>query len=110
MNYRPKPIKPFKTLEEEAEFWDTHDTSPLFDNPKTPILSLPLIESKKEAMMAIRLPKSSKEDMKRIARTYGLNISTLARMWLIEKLYAYINSRKESGKSKKNKLPQISPL
>ena len=22
---KPKPIPPFKTLDEEAEFWDTHD-------------------------------------------------------------------------------------
>lgn len=37
MNNRVKPLEPFKTLEEEAKFWDTHDLSKLFKNPKTPL-------------------------------------------------------------------------
>lgn len=37
---KPKPIKPFKTLEEEAKFWDTHDTSELFKRPKAQLNSL----------------------------------------------------------------------
>ena len=44
----PKPIKPFKTLEEEAHFWDTHDLSPLYKNPKSPLSKLPLIETEKK--------------------------------------------------------------
>ena len=39
--YRPKPIPPFKTLDEEADFWDTHDTSLL---GKVPLMKLPLLE------------------------------------------------------------------
>lgn len=83
---RPKPIKPFKTLEEEAEFWDTHDTSALFMNPKTPLSALPLLEAEKEEVMTVRLQRSVKRRLERIARTMGINASTLSRMWLIEKL------------------------
>lgn len=86
MTYKIKPIKPFKTLDEEAEFWDTHDVSPLFHNPKTPLSKLPLIESEKEEIMTLRIQKSVKKKMKRIAINMGLNTSTLARMWLMEKL------------------------
>lgn len=40
-----KPIKPFKSLDEEANFWDTHDTSKIFKNPKTPISKLPKLKN-----------------------------------------------------------------
>lgn len=41
-----KPIKPFKSLNEEAEFWDTHDVSKIFKNPKVSIFSLPKLKNK----------------------------------------------------------------
>lgn len=80
---RPKPIKPFKTLDEEAEFWDTHDVSLL---GKVPLLDLPLLEPEKEATITIRLQESVKDRIANVARKKGLNVSTIARMWLIEKL------------------------
>jgi len=83
--YRPKPIPPFKTLDEEADFWDTHDTSLL---GKVPLMKLPLIESEKEQVMTVRLQQSIKERLSRFARAKGINPSTLARMWIIEKLNA----------------------
>jgi hypothetical protein len=82
-SYRPKPIPPFKTLDEEADFWDTHDTSLL---GKVPLMKLPLIELEKEDVMTVRLQKSIKERLSRFARAKGINASTLARMWIIEKL------------------------
>lgn len=84
-NWRPKPIKPFKTLEDEADFWDTHDLSLLFDNPQTPLSKLPFLEQEKEAVLMIRLQKTLKDKMSKIARLKGINISTLARMCLAEK-------------------------
>ena len=82
-NYRPKPIPPFKTLDEEADFWDTHDTSLL---GKVPLLKLPLIEKEKEESLTVRLQKSVKIELEKIARQKGIGSTTLARMWLIEKL------------------------
>ncbi len=81
--YRPDPIPPFKTLDEEAEFWDTHDLS---DFGKVPLLSLPILESEKEDVMTIRLQRSVKRRLEQVARKMGINASTLSRMWLIEKL------------------------
>lgn len=80
---RPKPIPPFKTLDEEADFWDTHDTSLL---GKVPLMDLPLIESEKEEVITLRLQKSVKEKLGKVARNKGINVSTLARMWIIEQL------------------------
>ena len=83
---KPKPIKPFKTLEEEANFWDTHDVSDLFSNPKTPVSKLSRIEPEKQAVMTIRLQGSVKRRLENIAQQKGINPSTLSRMWLIEKV------------------------
>lgn len=86
---RPRPIKPFKTLDEEAKFWDTHDLSPLYKNPSTPLSELPFIETEKEAMLTIRIQKSIKDKLAKLAKLKGINTTTLSRMWLIEKLQAY---------------------
>ena len=82
-SYRPKPIPPFKTLDEEAEFWDTHDVS---DLGKVPLMDLPLLETEKEEMLTIRIQKSIKKRLASVARAKGINLGTLTRMWLIEKL------------------------
>lgn len=84
--YRPKPIPPFKTLDEEAEFRDTHDWSPLFENPNIPISKLPLLETEKEDSLTVRLQKSVKAKLARVAKTKGISVGTLSRMWLIERL------------------------
>lgn len=81
-----KPIKPFKTLDKEANFWDTHDLSLALKNPRTPFSKLPLLEKEKEAVMTIRLQRSVKKSIEKIARSKGVNPTTLSRMWLIEKL------------------------
>jgi len=84
--YRPKPIHPFKTLDEEADFWDTHDVS---EFGKIPLNKLPLIEREKEKTLIVRLQTSLKTKLTRVARTKGLDVSTLTRMWLAEKLSQY---------------------
>ncbi len=84
--YRPKPIPPFKTLDEEADFWDTHDWSPLFKNPKTRLSELPFIEKEKDEVLTVRVQKTIKEKLTHVARRKGINPTTLARMWIIERL------------------------
>lgn len=86
---KPKPIKPFKTLEEEAVFWDTHDVSPLFKHPKTTLSVLPHLETKKQSSLTVRLQDSVKKKIDSIARRKGINASTLSRIWLIEKVQEY---------------------
>ena len=81
-----KPIKPFKTLEEEAKFWDTHDLSPVFENPKISLSKLEPLESEKDAAITIRLQKSVKDKIEKITKIQGINAGTLSRMWLVEKV------------------------
>lgn len=81
-----KPIKPFKNLEEEANFWDTHDVSEILDNPKTSLSELLSLEPKKEVVMTLRVQKVVKDKIDKLAKTKGLNPTTLSRMWLVERL------------------------
>lgn len=81
-----KTNKSFRNLEEEANFWDTHDLSPIFDNPKIPLSKLEPLESEKEAVITIRLQKSVKDRIEKIAQIKGINTGTLSRMWLVEKV------------------------
>lgn len=83
---RPKPIKPFKSLDEEAYFWDTHDFSVVFESPKIPISKLPRIKEDKEEIMTIRVEKSLKKAIEKVAQTKGINPTTISRMWIIEGL------------------------
>ncbi|KKQ24996.1 MAG: hypothetical protein US40_C0004G0034 [Candidatus Roizmanbacteria bacterium GW2011_GWC2_37_13] len=84
--YKPKPMPPFKTLDEEADFWDTHDTSPLMRGEKVALEDLELIEKEKKEVLVIRIQKSIKKKIEEIAKAKGINPTTLSRMWLIEKL------------------------
>jgi len=86
---KPKPIKSFKNLEEEAKFWDTHDITKLMKNPNTPLSKLLPLDQEKQEVMTLRLQKSVKGKIDKIARTKGINPSTLSRMWLIEKIQEY---------------------
>lgn len=80
-----KTVKPFNSLEEEATFWETHDLSPVFKNPKISLSKLEPLETEKEETITIRLQKSVKEKIEKIAQIKGINTGTLSRMWLIEK-------------------------
>ncbi|KKQ53084.1 MAG: hypothetical protein US72_C0003G0023 [Microgenomates group bacterium GW2011_GWC1_38_12] len=93
---KPKPVQPFKSLEEETDFWDTHDLSAVVKNPKISISKLLLLEPKKEVVMTLRVQKSVKEKIENLAKIKGLNVTTLARMWLIEKLTEEESVKKHS--------------
>ena len=57
---KQKPIKPFKSLEEEAKFWDTHDITKLMENSNTPLSKLLPLDAEKQEVMTLRLQKSVK--------------------------------------------------
>jgi len=44
------------------------------------------LDAPKEEVLAIRLQPELKQTLEEIARNYGVNVSTLARIWLIERL------------------------
>ena len=73
------------TYEEEANWWDTHDLGEIWGELEDVEVVFDLKKPRDETVV-VRLQKELKEKMEKIARNRGLNISTLARMWFIEKL------------------------
>jgi hypothetical protein len=77
-------VLPFKNREEEAEFWDKH--SPLefedeFVEVKQVKVARPLSH-----ILAVRLDARTIDRLAEVGRAKGLGPSTLARMWLLERL------------------------
>ncbi len=76
-------IPRFKSREQEAEFWDTHDSTE-FEDEFTEVkleVARPLGH-----VLAVRLDAKTIGQLGDIGRKKGLGASTLARMWLLERL------------------------
>lgn len=85
--YKKSRIPEFKSLEEEAKFWDTHSFVDFEDETEDVEIVWEVDKPRKETLV-LRVQKNFKDRLKKTARKKGLNVSTLARMWLMEKLQA----------------------
>jgi hypothetical protein len=76
-------IPAFNSIEEEAAFWDTHDTMEYSDELTPVELTVgPELAEK----LTLRLEKTDRDALVRRARQMGIGPSTLARMWIKEQL------------------------
>lgn len=73
--------------EEEVAWWDTHDLSDYMDEMKDVKIVFELDKPRDETLI-VRVQKEFKDTLEKFARSKGLNVSSLARMWLMEKLQA----------------------
>ena len=73
------------TLDEVAHFWDTHNVTEYEDETEDVEIVFELNKPRTESLV-LRIQKDIKQRLEKVARSKGLNISTLARMWLMEKL------------------------
>jgi len=87
MKKKISKIPKFKSLEEEANFWDTHSFADYWGEFKDVKVIIDLKKPKDDTLI-VRLQKGFRNQLERIARSKGLNVSTLARMWLMEKFQA----------------------
>ncbi|PIU03356.1 hypothetical protein COT44_04005 [Candidatus Shapirobacteria bacterium CG08_land_8_20_14_0_20_39_18] len=85
MTKRKSRIPKFKTIEEEAKFWDTHSLSDYWDEFKDVDIVFDLQKPKQETLI-LRLQKEVKNKLEKVAKSKGLSVSSLARIWLMEKL------------------------
>ncbi len=81
-----RPLPKFKTDLEEAVFWDTHSLTDYFDFSKPLNMRFELAGTEKEETLTFRLQKNLKAQLEKIAKSLGLSVSSLIRMWTIEKL------------------------
>lgn len=81
-----KKIPNFKTEEEEANFWDTHDTTEYFDfskaivNPKFPNLKM------STKTITIRVTESLLDSLKMIANKKDVPYQSLMKIYLDQKI------------------------
>jgi len=84
-------IPKFKTEEEEARFWDEHDTTDFIGDFEPTEIELDqelkekiLNKSEPKKPITIRLETNQIEAVKKIAISKGLPYQTLIRMWINE--------------------------
>ena len=78
-------IPKFKSLDEEARFWDTHSFADYWDEFKDVNMVVNLQKPKEETMI-LRVQKNLKNKIEKIAKKRGLSVSSLIRIWLTQKL------------------------
>lgn len=80
-----REIPKFKSIREEARFWDTHDVTDYLSGMRE-VKALFETEIQPKVLMTIRVQLKLKRRLEAVARSCGLNVSTLTRLWIIEKL------------------------
>ncbi len=73
------------SYKEEAEWWDTHDLGDYWDEFEDVEIVFDL-RKPRDKTLVVRLQDEVKKQLENVARKRGLNVSTLARMWLMERL------------------------
>jgi len=81
-----KSIPAFKTIQEEAAFWDTHDLTDYLDEMEIVSGGYQPRPGETKTVMTIRVAPSLKEQIEAIARSYDIPASSLVRMWIVEKI------------------------
>lgn len=75
----------FKNMREEAKFWETHDVTEFLGELKPVKISFNA-KLPKEEMVVVRLQSSVKNRLQKVADRQGLSLSTMLRLWMIERL------------------------
>ena len=78
-----KPMPPFKTLEAEANFWDNHDVTEDID--KDTVIGFHRVP--KTDTLTIRFDNQDIQKLRDEALQLGIGPTTLARMWILERLH-----------------------
>jgi len=83
MTASPKRIPAFASIEEEAEFWDTHDTTDYEDEWKP--VNVTSAKNLSQGI-TIRFSPEALAKLRKEAHELGVGPTTLARMWVLERL------------------------
>lgn len=76
-------IPAFRNVEEEAAFWDTHDFTEFAGESHSVEVT---VGQELAERLTLRLDRDDRELLTKQARARGIGPSTLARMWLKERL------------------------
>lgn len=90
----PSRIPEFASRQEAADFWDTHDFTD-FDDETTPVTIR--VRKPLNAAINVRLDADTWTYLQHAAAEKGIGPTTLARMWLIERVRAEKAERRKPG-------------
>ncbi len=79
----PSKIPLFGTIEEEADFWDTHDTTD-FESEFRPVQVR--FAKRLSKGITVRFDMAAAEELQTRARALGMRPSTLVRLWVLERM------------------------
>lgn len=96
-------MKPFKSYEEEANFWDTHS---VLDEINEGTL-VGFHRANKTDSLTIRFQPEHIQILKEKALLLGIGPTTLARMWIMEKLKSFSRKPKQTEASSQAILHKI---
>jgi CopG antitoxin of type II toxin-antitoxin system len=80
-------IPTFKSVEEEAEFWDTHDTTE-FEDEWEEVTDVRFQAAQPKDGIWLRLDDDVLAALTRLAREQKTSPAVLARRWVLERLHA----------------------
>ncbi|MFN8488859.1 MAG: CopG family antitoxin [Caldilineaceae bacterium] len=81
------PIPEFETLDDIAEFWDTHSTADYADLTHEVQFEVRLYKKDEKYTAITLLPELSKV-IEALAEARGVSVETLVNVWLTEKIMA----------------------
>jgi hypothetical protein len=85
MTQRQHTIPRFKNSQEAAAWWDTHDVTEYVEELEPVRVQFDLKKSQEETVV-FRLHAGVKQYLENVAKNKGLNLSSLLRMWVMEKI------------------------
>jgi predicted DNA binding CopG/RHH family protein len=74
----------FAAEQEEADFWDTHDSTDYMDG--TEEVDITFVDARPKIQISLRLAPSTISKLKSMARKRGIGYQTLIRMWVMERI------------------------
>jgi predicted DNA binding CopG/RHH family protein len=78
-------IPQFKTEQDEANFWDSHDSIDFLD--ETEAIDVSFVDARPAMkQISLRLDSSVIDQLKSIAAGKGIGYQTMIRMWVMERL------------------------
>lgn len=86
MNKKKLLIPDFKSIEEEADFWDTHDSEDYQWEKVKDVRFSKNLKSIFKKVVSIRLDEKTKKAVEKVAHAKGIGTSTAARMLIRERL------------------------
>jgi hypothetical protein len=84
-NVRAKKLPNTDSMQELAKFWDTHDLTDFARALED--VGEPVFARSKHAPLSVDLPPQALQRVRRLAKSQGVNETTMVREWILERLH-----------------------